>query len=104
MFWETEKSLAPIAIRTPYGPVRIMKSVQFKIQLTRTLSFLFYFFRFCNHETVFTSCGFKVTLCKKCTGVGKSRFTVVRMEKRHAGCDYYNSFINNNKKTNNTNK
>jgi len=44
--------------------------------------------------------------------VGKSRFTVVRMEK-HAGYDYYNSFIINNnnnnnnktnKKTNNTNK
>jgi hypothetical protein len=28
------------------------------------------------------------------TGMGKSRFTVVRMEKRHAGYDYYNSFIN----------
>jgi hypothetical protein len=29
------------------------------------------------------------------TGVRKSRFTVVRMgKKRHAGYDYYNSFIN----------
>jgi hypothetical protein len=39
------------------------------------------------------------------TGVGKSRFTIVRVEKRLAGCDYYSSFINNNNnKTNNTNK
>jgi hypothetical protein len=43
------------------------------------------------------------------TGVGKSRFTVVRTEKRHAGYDYYNTFINNNnnnknKKTNSTKK
>jgi len=50
MFWKTEKSLALTAIRTPDGPARIMKSIQFQINLTHTFSFLFYFFRFCIYE------------------------------------------------------
>jgi hypothetical protein len=35
------------------------------------------------------------------TGVGKSSFTVVRIEKRHASYDKHNSFNNNNNNNNN---
>lgn len=38
--------------------------------------------------------GFKQRINIGVWGIGKSRFTVIHIEKKHAGYDYYNTLIN----------